>query len=311
MKPAAFDYYRPSTVKDAMAALGSSDDAKVLAGGQSLIPSMNFRLAQPDLLVDIRGVDALDGLDADRDGVTIGASVTQSRVMASEAVADVVPGLRQALRFVGHLQIRNRGTVCGSLAHADPAAELPALAIASGATVGIRGPAGTRAVGAADFFLGPFWTDLGHGEIVTRVHFPTQPSGTITVVDEIARRSGDFAIAGLAAAFDLNGGAVAGARLVSFGVSGVASRMAAAEEAIRGFEPGADGSDLYAAAYQDADDAVDDIHASAEYRREALGALLVRNAASLAGRSVDTGRRGRLKGRLGRSRSFTDRFKRK
>lgn len=311
MKPAAFDYYRPSTIGDAVAALASSDAAKVLAGGQSLIPSMNFRLALPDLLVDIRGVDGLDRLDAGSGGVSIGASVTQSRVMASDPVAAVAPGLRMALRFVGHLQIRNRGTVCGSLAHADPAAELPALAMASGATMQIQGPAGERTVEAGDFFLGPFWTDLGHGEIVTCVHFPAQPSGSVTIVDEIARRSGDFAIAGLAAAFDLDGGAVTGARLVSFGVSGVASRMAGAEEAIRGFEPGSDGSDLYAAAYEDAADAVDDIHASAEYRREALGALLVRNVASLAGRSAGAGRRGRLKGRPGRSRSFTDRFKRR
>ena len=293
MKPAPFDYYRPSTVGDAVAALASSDAAKVLAGGQSLIPSMNFRLSLPDLLVDIRGVEGLDGLGVGADGVTIGASVTQSQVMASDAVADVAPGLRQALRFVGHLQIRNRGTVCGSLAHADPAAELPALAIASGAKLGIRGSAGERTVRAGDFFLGPFWTDLGHGEIVTRVHFPAQPSGTVSVVDEIARRSGDFAIAGLAAAFDLDGGAIAGARLVSFGVSGLASRMATTEEAVRGFEPGADGSDLYAAAYEDAADAVDDIHATAEYRREALGALLVRNVASLAGgSSTPNGREG-------------------
>ena len=280
MKPAPFDYYRPATVGDAVDALGSSDAAKVLAGGQSLIPSMNFRLALPDLLVDIRGVEDLDNLESGPDGVTIGASVTQSRVMASDAADAAVPGLRRALHFVGHLQIRNRGTVCGSLAHADPAAELPALAIASEATLMIQGQAGERAVAAGDFFLGPFWTDLAHGEIVTGVHFPAEPSGTLTVVDEIARRSGDFAIAGLAASFNLEGGGIGGARLVSFGVCGVATRMANAEEAIEGFEPGNDGSELYAAAYEDAADAVDDVHATAEYRREALGALLVRAARS-------------------------------
>ncbi len=280
MKPAAFDYYRPSTIGDAVAALASSDAAKVLAGGQSLIPSMNFRLALPDLLVDIRGVDGLNGLEAGSGGVTIGASVTQSRVMASAAVAGLVPGLRKALRFVGHLQIRNRGTVCGSLAHADPAAELPALAIASRATLTVRGPAGERTVAADDFFLGPFWTDLAHREIVTGVHFPAEPPATVTVVDEIARRSGDFAIAGIAASFDLRGGGINGARLVSFGVSGVASRIASAEGAMQGFEPGDDGSDVYAAAYEDAADAVDDVHATAEYRREALGALVVRAARS-------------------------------
>lgn len=280
MKPAVFDYYLPATVGDAVAALGSSDAAKVLAGGQSLIPTMNFRLALPDLLVDIRRVDGLDELAAGPEGVTIGASVTQSRVMGSDGAAAVVPGLRRALRFVGHLQIRNRGTVCGSLAHADPAAELPALAMACGARLMVHGPQGERTVEADDFYLGPFWTDLGHREIIVGVDFPAEPSGTLTMIDEIARRSGDFAIAGLAAAFDLEGDAIGGARLVSFGVSGVPQRMATAEKAIRGFDVGGDGSDLYGAAWEDSSDAVDDVHATVEYRREALGALLVRAARS-------------------------------
>ena len=276
MKPAAFDYYRPATVVDAIAALEFSETAKVLAGGQSLIPTMNFRLAQPDLLVDIGGVEGFDRLEVGPEGVTIGASVTQSRVKDSDEVAEVVPGLRRALRHVAHLQIRNRGTVCGSLAHADPAAELPALAIACGATLAIRGPEGDRMVAAGDFFLGPFWTDLDHGEIVTAVHFPPEPSGTVTLVDELAWRSGDFAIVGLAAALAREDGVITAARLVSFGVSGVARRMANAEEAAVGFEPGDGGSTLYEAAYEDGADAVDDVHASAEYRREALGAVTVR-----------------------------------
>ncbi len=277
MKPAVFDYYRPATVEDAVAALGTSETAKVLAGGQSLIPAMNFRLAQPDLLVDIGGVEDLDRLEVGSEGVMIGASVTQSRVMSSDEVAGAVPGLRRALGHVAHLQIRNRGTVCGSLAHADPAAELPALAIACGATMFIRGPAGERTVDAGDFFLGPFWTDLAHGEIITGVHFPSEPAGTVTFLDELAWRAGDFAITGLAAALATGDGTVSGARMVSFGVSGVASRMTGAEQAVLGFAGGDDGSDLYEAAYEDAADAVDDVHATAEYRREALGALVVRN----------------------------------
>lgn len=311
MKPAVFDYYRPDTVEDAIEALGSADAAKVLAGGQSLIPTMNFRLAVPDLLVDIRHVEGFDSLEVGREGVTIGACVTQSRVMGSDRVAAVVPGLRRALRFVGHLQIRNRGTVCGSLAHADPAAELPAIAIASGAALLIHGPAGERTVKADDFFLGPFWTDLAHGEIITGVHFPAQPSGMLTVVDEIARRSGDFAIAGLVAAFHMEGEAIAGARLVSFGVSGVPRRMTNAEKAIRGFGAGDDGSDLYAAAYEDAADAVEDVHATAEYRREALGALLVRKACSLPGWYVSPGRRSRRWAAFRKDRPSTSRFKRR
>lgn len=290
MKPAAFDYYRPATVEDALAALGTSETAKVLAGGQSLIPAMNFRLSQPDLLVDIGGVEGFDRLDVGPSGVMIGASVTQSRVMASDEVAEAVPGLRRALHHVAHLQIRNRGTVCGSIAHADPAAELPALAIACGATLFLQGPAGERTVDAGDFFLGPFWTDLGEGEIITGVHFPSEPADTVTLMDELAWRSGDFAITGVAAAVATRDGCVSGARLVSFGVSGVPSRMAAAEQAVLGFAPGDDSSALYGAAYEDGGDAVDDIHATAEYRREALGALAVRSVrAALASNGNGTG----------------------
>ena len=278
MKPAAFDYYRPAGIEDAVAALESSETAKVLAGGQSLVPSMNFRLSQPDLLVDIAGVEGFDRLEVGPGGVTIGAAVTQSRVMASDEAAAAVPGLRRALRHVGHLQIRNRGTVCGSLAHADPAAELPALAIACGATLRLRGPAGERTVEAGAFFLGPFWTDLAHGEIIVAIHFPTEPAGTVTLLDELAWRSGDFAIAGVAAALATDGGVISNARLVGFGVSGMAERMTGAEQAVAGFAAGDDGSALYGAAYEDGADAVDDVHASGEYRREALGVLTVRTA---------------------------------
>ena len=289
MKPAAFDYYRPATVEDAVAALGTTETAKVLAGGQSLIPSMNFRLAQPDLLVDIGGVEGFGRLEVGSEGVMIGASVTQSRVMQSDEVASAVPGLRRALRHVAHLQIRNRGTVCGSLAHADPAAELPALAIACGATMFVRGPAGERTVEAGDFFLGPFWTDLAHGEIITGVHFPSEPADTVTFLDELAWRSGDFAITGLAAALATRDRTVSGARMVSFGVSGVASRMTGAEQAVLGFAAGDDGSDLYEAAYEDASDAVDDVHATGEYRREALGALAVRSVLAALANGNGTG----------------------
>ena len=289
MKPAAFDYYRPATVEDAVAALGATETAKVLAGGQSLIPSMNFRLAQPDLLVDIGGVEGFGRLEVGSEGVMIGASVTQSRVMQSDEVASAVPGLRRALRHVAHLQIRNRGTVCGSLAHADPAAELPALAIACGATMFVRGPAGERTVEAGDFFLGPFWTDLAHGEIITGVHFPSEPADTVTFLDELAWRSGDFAITGLAAALATRDRTVSGARMVSFGVSGVASRMTGAEQAVLGFAAGDDGSDLYEAAYEDAADAVDDVHATGEYRREALGALAVRSVLAALANGNGTG----------------------
>ena len=278
MKPAPFHYCRPSTVAEAVEALGSAESARVLAGGQSLIPAMNFRLTDVSLLVDIRGVEGLDAVSVEPDGVTVGAAATQSRVLADDDVAGVVPGLRAALRHVGHLQIRNRGTVCGSLAHADPAAELPALAVAASATITVAGPQGSREIEAADFFLGPFWTALDDGELVTEARFPAPPGGSVTVVDEVSRRAGDFAVAGLVAVFDTDGGAVRSARLVGFGVGGSPTRLESAETAISGWA-GSDGTGAIAdAVTADTVDAFDDIHATSWYRREAVAALVVRAA---------------------------------
>ena len=278
MKPAPFHYCRPATVAEAVEALDGAESGRVLAGGQSLIPAMNFRLTDVSLLVDIGRVAGLDGVDIGEDGVTVGAAATQSRVLNDDAAARAVPGLRAALRHVGHLQIRNRGTVCGSIAHADPAAELPALAVATGAVIGVAGPDGHRTVTAPDFFLGPFWTSLEDAEIVTEVRFPATPAGSVTVVDEISRRAGDFAVTGLVAVIEVDGGAVRSARLVGFGVGGVPARLASAEAAIAGWAPDHPDGELIEAAAHDTADAFDDIHATAWYRREAVATLLVRAA---------------------------------
>ena len=278
MKPAPFGYCRPATVAEAVEALGSAESGRVLAGGQSLIPAMNFRLTDVSLLVDIRHVVGLNGVRTDDGGVTIGAAATQSRVLGDQGAATVMPGLRAALRQVGHLQIRNRGTVCGSIAHADPAAELPALAVATGAVIGITGPDGRRTVAASDFFLGPFWTALEDADVVTEVHFPAAPAGSVTSVDEISRRAGDFAVAGLVAVIEVDGGAVRSARLVGFGVGGAPTRLASAEAAIAGWAADHPDRGLMEAAVEDTADAFDDIHATAWYRREAVATLLVRAA---------------------------------
>ena len=278
MKPAPFDYCRPATVAEAVEALDGSESGRVLAGGQSLVPAMNFRLTDVSLLVDIGRVADLHRVDTGTDGVTVGAAATQSRVLDDAAAARAVPGLRAALRHVGHLQIRNRGTVCGSIAHADPAAELPALAVATGAVIGVAGPGGNRTVAAPDFFLGPFWTALTDAEIVTEVRFPAAPAGSVTLVDEISRRAGDFAVAGLVAVIDVDAGAVRSARLVGFGVGGVPTRLASAETAISGWAPNHPEGGLLDAAIEDTADAFDDIHATSWYRREAVATLLVRAA---------------------------------
>jgi len=293
MKPATFDYYRPKSVDDAVSTLMASPFAKVLAGGQSLVPSMNFRLSTPSLLVDIGHLSELRSVDVTPATVTIGAATRQYDVESSADVAAAAPGLRAALRWVGHRQIRNRGTVCGSLAHADPAAELPALAINSGATLTLRGPGGDRTVASADFFRGPFWTDLQPGEIITSVSFPAQASGVVTQVDEIARRSGDFALVGVVASIGSTNGTVSSAVLTGFGVGGTPVRLASAEGALQGRDTLDEKArmDLYEAAYTDAGDPFEDVHASTEYRREALASLVVRTATAIVDGSLEKGGR--------------------
>ncbi len=276
MKPAPFDYCRPSTVAEALEALNSSESSRVLAGGQSLIPAMNFRLTDVSVLVDIGRVKGLDAVTCDPSGVAVGAAATQTRVLDDDGAASVVPGLRAALRHVGHLQIRNRGTVCGSLAHADPAAELPALAVATDAVISVTGPAGERRIGAGDFFAGPFWTALEDAELITEVRFPAPPPGSVTIVEEISRRAGDFAVAGLVAVVEADGGAVRSASLVGFGLGGVPTRLPAAEVAVGGWAADHPADTLAEAVMADTADAFDDIHATSWYRREAVAALMVR-----------------------------------
>lgn len=282
MKPSAFDYCRPRSVAEVIEALNSTESSRVLAGGQSLIPAMNFRLAEVALLVDIGGVEALDSVSCDAAGVRVGAAATQTRVL-EDAVAAAVPGLRSALRHVGHLQIRNRGTVCGSLAHADPAAELPALALASDAVISVAGPQGQREVTAAEFFTGPFMTAVKHGELVTEALFKRPPPGSVTVVDEVCRRAGDFAIAGLIAVVEVEDEAVRAARLVGFGLGGVPVRLANTEAALIGWASDHPTETITEAVAADTSRVFDDTHAPGWYRRDAATALVVRTVCGVLG----------------------------
>ncbi len=283
MKPASFDYYRPSSVSGAVQALADSPFAKVLAGGQSLIPAMNFRLATPPMLVDIARLEDLHGVEVDEHEVTIGAGVTQRHVEMSTRVAEVMPALAEALRWVGHIQTRNRGTVCGSLAHADPSGELPALAINTDADLTVEGPNGIREVPAPDFIRGPFWTDLRPGELITSIRFPVAPRGTTTRVAEIAHRSGDFATVGLVASLTRDGRTIRRARLCGFAVAGTPIRLRSVEGLLPGVEQLDEtaGRTLADAAAADLEDPVGDIHATGQYRREALAALVVRTVRSM------------------------------
>ena len=228
MKPPPFEYHAPLTLDDACALLASLEDAKVLAGGQSLIPLLNFRLARPAHLVDVNRIPGLDRVYERDGGVAVQALARQSQVEDSAIVARVCPLLRAAVRLVAHRVIRNRGTVCGSLAHADPASELPATLLALGGAVTARSVRGERSIAAGDLFSGVFETALAPDEVLVEAWFPA-PDGPFAILEE-SRRHGDFALAGVVRS---------GATLALFGVAPTPV-LADPRDAARGLQPSGD-----------------------------------------------------------------------
>jgi len=289
MKFAPFAYVRPATVDDALAELAAPGDGKVLAGGQSLVPVLAMRLGRPDRLVDINGVAGLDSLERRGPVLRVGATVRQRQVERSAVAADV-PLLGMALPYVGHRELRTRGTICGSLAHADPAAELPAVATCLGATLEVTGPSGRRRVSAADFFQGALTTAVGTDEILTAVEFPVAGTGEGFGFAEIARRHGDFALAGVVARVRTDVDGVRAAVLSGFGIS---DRPVGRDvtELVRSaaVEPDIEAS-LRAATGALAADMVDtagDGHASTGYRRQLFAVLAARELAWALRRSSE------------------------
>lgn len=282
MKPPRFGYVAPRSVDEALAVLGEyGDDAKILAGGQSLVPLLNMRLARPAVIVDINGIRSLAYIRRRGDRLHVGAVTRQRAVEASAVARRWAPLLWEGIRLVGHPQIRTRGTVGGSMAHADPSAELPAVLTALDGEVVARGPAGERTIAAADFFTGYLSTALGPADLLTEVRFTLPPPPAGTAFLEIARRHGDFAIVGAAAVLRRNDGAVADARLVFTGVGPGPVRASEAERMLSGV-PGS--ARAFADAARAAGERLDpdaDIHASAEYRRE-VAAVMARRALELA-----------------------------
>jgi aerobic carbon-monoxide dehydrogenase medium subunit len=293
MKPPDFEYVRPSTVPEAVAALASSpDDAKVLAGGQSLVPMMNFRLAAPALLVDINRISDLAFVEARDGGVAIGAVARQADVEASALVLQDCPLLAEGLGHVGHPQLRTRGTVVGSLVHADPAAETPAVALALGARVTVSGPRGLRTIAAVDFFQTYFTTDVAPDEIATEVWFPAAPEGSGSAFVEIARRPGDFSMVGVAATVQLADENIVSAALAVSGVGERPVRLHSVEGALDGAR--ADVATFAEVAPMAADDddqlrPPDDVHATGAYRRKVLPALVEQALTTAARRAAGAG----------------------
>jgi carbon-monoxide dehydrogenase medium subunit len=281
MKPAPFRYLAPTSIDEALAALAEhGHDAKLLAGGQSLIPTMNFRLAQPEVLIDLNHIPGLGYILPTDDGrLRIGAMTRQREVEKSSLIRERAPLLSAAMPLIAHVQIRNRGTIGGSLAHADPAAELPAVAAALGATLVVKWPGGERRVAVDDFYVGLFATALAEDEMLAEIDVPPNPPRSGFSILEVARRHGDYALAGVAVQVEMDErGQCSAARLVYFSVGEgpVMARSAAAM--LHGEQPSL--ALIEAAAHQAAMVDLDppgDIHATARYRRH-LAQVLGRRA---------------------------------
>jgi CO/xanthine dehydrogenase FAD-binding subunit len=284
LKPAEFEYHRPRKIDDALSLLKEfGQESKVLAGGQSLMPLMNFRLAQPAHLIDINFIDGLDYIRSENGSIKIGCLVRQSRLLNDPLVRERCPLLADALAQVGYEQTRNRGTFCGSLAHADPAAELPAVLLALDGVITVRNGITMRNIAARDFFLSYLTTALSSDEIMVEASIPEMPAQAGSSFVEFARRFGDFAIVGVAALVALKNDEISDARMVLIGVGDKPWRERQIEQKLVGEKGSAElfekiGDDVAAAI-----DPASDIHASKSYRRS-LARVLTKRALTEAWR---------------------------
>ena len=278
MKPPRFDYHAPESLDEALDLLADSGpDARILAGGQRLVPVLNFRLARPQVLIDINRIPGLAGIEDRGDRLVIGAMTRQREIETSDSVARALPLLHEATRYVAHLPIRTRGTVGGSIANADPAAEDPAVAAALEATMVCRSRRGERRIAAAGFFVDVLTTALEPDEMLVAVEFPGIPDGAGAAFAEISRRDGDFALAGVAAQITVSNGRVSDARIAACGIGPAPMRFRNAEEILLDSAGEPETMDAAADAVAASCDPHDDVHASAAYRRQ-LAAAMTRRA---------------------------------
>ncbi|HVH73835.1 MAG TPA: xanthine dehydrogenase family protein subunit M [Stellaceae bacterium] len=277
MKPARFDYHRPASIDEAIAVLARYDgEARILAGGQSLVPMMNFRIATPAALVDINRIAALAHITVEGDIVRVGAMTRQREIEHSPVIKEKLPLLAEAIRLVGHLPTRSRGTVGGSIAHADPAAEIPMVLVALDGEVVAKGPKGERHIAARDLFQDALTTSLSSDEVLTEVRFPVMPANAGCALEEFSRRHGDFALTAIAAVIVRDGDKCTRAQLATGGVEPAPRRQSAAEAIL--MERGL-GEEAIAAAAAKAAEGVEplsDHHASGDYRRHLTRVLLER-----------------------------------
>ena len=287
MKPAAFDYVIADSIDMAVASLADGGgDAKIIAGGQSLVPMLNFRLLRPSVLIDINRIGDLAFIEEAEKKIRVGALTRHYQLETSAVIARHLPVLASAMTHVAHLAIRNRGTIGGSLSHADPAAELPMMALLLDAELHIASASGKRTIAARDFFVGALTVDLARDDIVTEIVLPKLPPKTGWGFEEVARRSGDFALAAAAATLTLSAGVISQARMALTGVGATPVRAAEAEALLVGqaLEPGL--IDRVIDAVRAAIEPDTDLHASSDYRRH-LGGVLAGRAVSAAWRRAN------------------------
>lgn len=282
MKPAPFTYRKPATVDEALAMMsGNAGERSWLAGGQSLVPMLNFRLAAPEVLIDINGLKELDYVRLEGGRLLIGALTRHSTLARSPVVRDACPLLHHAYRHVAHETIRNRGTLGGNLSHADPASEMPAAMLALEATMTLRSATRQRVVPAADFFLGLFATAAEPDEMLTEIALPIAPPGQRAAFQEVSRRKGDFALVGVAIAVVVADGRCRDARIACCGVAERALRLTKAEARLNGQAATLETAQACARTAEESVDPQSDAKASAEYRRQLIGALVGRMLADL------------------------------
>ena len=278
MKPAPFDYVAPRSVPDALEALANAaGDATILAGGQTLLPLLALRMSTPGIIVDINRIDELKGAARNGASTRVGPMMRQAEALKDATLASFNAGLVKAVSHVGHYQTRNRGTVGGSISLGEPAAELPATAVALGAEIEASSTNGSRRIAAEDFYVGPYSTTIELDELVTAIHFPDWPAGTVNVFREVARRPGDFALAGLVGALTLEQGRITRAGLAWFGMGPTPIKVRQAEQALVGQSAAGLDLDAIADLAVSESDPFDDHHATAEYRR-AVGRRVFRRA---------------------------------
>lgn len=275
MKLPKFEYVSPATIEDVISHLSrAKGGARIISGGQSLMPMLAYRLVQPSLLVDLRRVPGLDKIEVKRDGVHLGSKVRWCDIEASTELATAHPLMKEAVRNVAHHQIRTRGTVGGSIAHADPAAEMPCVAVLCDADISVVGPAGTRIIPARSFFTGPLMTALETEEIITSIRLPPWSSARHWAFNEFAMRRGDFALAGIGLFFDLNGKAATNVHIGAFGVGDTPVRLKNAEALLENRELSHSLVKECCGAAQSDIDPKDDLHGSPAYRRSLVDHLL-------------------------------------